>query len=88
MFYAALVVSLPFRMCFATLASLAISYRGYKKNSLNLSGAIAAVFVGFLLTLANYCFFVSLLAFFVSSSSWTKWKSEKKKNIEEQHKEG
>eukprot|EP00794_Sanderia_malayensis_P013002 gene13001-14341_t len=70
------------------MKAIGISVRGYRKKSLSLSGAISAVIVGFCLTLANYCYFLSLICFFFTSSFWTKWKSEKKKKIEEQFKEG
>jgi len=68
--------------------SLFLSYGGYKKRSLNLSGAISAVFVGFFTALASIRFAVVLVAFFLSSSILTKFKSSKKKIIEEDFKEG
>ena len=82
------LLSFPFKVLFSSVTSLAISAGGYRKNSLSLSGAITAVVVGFTLTLANYCFFSSLLAFFISSSYWTKWESARKKKFENDFKEG
>lgn len=44
--------------------------------------------VGFILTVANYSFFTSLLVFFVTSSKLTKWKKDIKKRIDSEYKEG
>lgn len=68
--------------------SVLISLYGWKKRSLNVSGAVAAVVVGFLLTAASACFCVSLLAFFFTSSRLTKWRSREKTKLEEDFKEG
>ena len=83
-----ILASFPVKLLFSFISSLTISIGGFRKNSLSISGAIAAVTVGFTLTLASYCFFSSLLAFFISSSYWTKWKSDRKKKIESNFKEG
>ena len=83
-----LLASFSVRVGFAFAASCLISFKGHRKRSLNVSGAIFAVFVGFVLTLASYCFFTCLLTFFVSSSFWTRWRSEKKKKVEDEFKEG
>ena len=85
---AVIVNSFIFRFIFSWLSSILVSVRGYSKQSLNFSGALAAVIVGFTLTLAGYAFFASLLAFYTTSSLWTKWKSDKKRKIEEDFKEG
>ncbi|XP_011905113.1 PREDICTED: transmembrane protein 19 isoform X4 [Cercocebus atys] len=44
--------------------------------------------VGFILTIANFSFFTSLLMFFLSSSKLTKWKGEMKKRLDSEYKEG
>ncbi|KAK7811192.1 hypothetical protein U0070_019223 [Myodes glareolus] len=44
--------------------------------------------VGFILTIANFSFFTSLLMFFLSSSKLTKWKGEVKKSLDSEYKEG
>lgn len=54
---------------------------GLQKRSITISGAFTGVIVGFVLTLSNYCFMASLLAFFVLSSKATKYKAAKKKKI-------
>nr|XP_045007671.1 transmembrane protein 19 isoform X2 [Jaculus jaculus] len=47
-----------------------------------------ALVVGFILTIANFSFFTSLLMFFLSSSKLTKWKGEIKKRVDSEYKEG
>ena len=82
------LLSFPFKFLFSSSASIAVSAVGFRKKSLSCSGALAAVIVGFTLTMASYCFFSCLLAFFISSSCWTKWKSDKKRKLEGDFKEG
>ncbi|KAF9425721.1 Transmembrane protein 19 [Entomortierella beljakovae] len=62
---------------------------GLSKKSLSKSGAIAATFVG-LGTFFNspYVFGTVLLTFYLSSSRLTKYKSQIKKTLEEDHQEG
>lgn len=76
------------RIAFAVMVSLLISIRGYRKKSLDLSGSITAILVGFFMTLSSTAFFVVLLVFFVTSSMLTKFKSEIKRRIEDDFKEG
>ncbi|RDD40229.1 Transmembrane protein 19 [Trichoplax sp. H2] len=76
------------RIAFATAISIAISIRGLRKKSLDLSGSITAVVVGFCMTLSNTGFFIVLITFFFTSSSLTKFKSEIKRRIEDDFKEG
>lgn len=47
-----------------------------------------ALLVGFVLTMANYSFFSSLLAFFITSSRLTRWGGVQKKKIDADYKEG
>ena len=77
-----------FRLAFSIAIPVLIVNRGYKKKSLNLSGALSSLIVGFLLTFANFCFFSALFAFFVSGSFLTKLKADVKRNIEWDFKEG
>ena len=65
-----------------------MAYRGLKKKSVRLSGAILGYFVGFVLTLSNYCFLASLMTFFVSSSWATKFRGYQKKLLEDDYKQG
>ena len=68
----------PFRWLSATLAPLVLVSSAYDKKSLSTSGALMALVVCFILILANYMFFLSLLAFFVTSNMATKYKAELK----------
>lgn len=56
--------------------------------SLNKTCFSSALLVGFVLTMANYSFFSSLLAFFITSSRLTRWGAEQKKKIDAEYKEG
>ena len=44
--------------------------------------------IGFVMLMASYSFFMALLAFFYTASKATKFKSEMKKKIETDYKEG
>ncbi len=48
----------------------------------------SALLVGFVLTMANFSFFSSLLAFFITSSKLTRWGGTQKKKIDAEYKEG
>merc|ERR1712098_203366 len=78
----------PLRWVTATLVPVIVVSWGHTRKSLSTSGALLALLVGFILTLANYSFFLCLLAFFVSSSKATKYKQEVKRGFEEDFKEG
>ncbi|XP_031445567.1 transmembrane protein 19 isoform X1 [Phasianus colchicus] len=78
----------PWRWLFSVTVPVVIVTQGFKKRSLDHSGALAGLVVGFILTVANYSFFSSLLVFFVTSSKLTKWKKDVKKRIDSEYKEG
>ncbi|NWR81192.1 TMM19 protein, partial [Centropus unirufus] len=78
----------PWRWLFSVFVPLTIATQGFKKKSLDHSGALGGLVVGFILTLANYSFFTSLFVFFVTSSKLTKWKKDIKKQIDSEYKEG
>lgn len=78
----------PFR-CFASVfIPLAFTTWGYRKQSLSLSGAVVGLVVGFVLTFSNYSFLAALIAFFVSCSKATKFRSSRKRKFEPEFKEG
>ena len=77
----------PFRWVAATLVPVISASWGHGKN-FTTSGALVALMVGFILTLANYSFFLSLLAFFVSSNRAMKYKEEVKKTLDETSRAG
>jgi len=78
----------PLRWISSTIIPVVVVSWGHSRNSLSTSGALLALIIGFILTLAHYSFFLSLLAFFVSSSKATKYKQEMKKQFEDDFKEG
>ncbi|XP_053939598.1 transmembrane protein 19 isoform X2 [Cuculus canorus] len=78
----------PWRWLFSVFVPLMIATQGLKKKSLDYSGALGGLVVGFILTVANYSFFTSLFVFFVTSSKLTKWKKNIKKQIDSEYKEG
>ncbi|XP_033619667.1 transmembrane protein 19 isoform X2 [Fukomys damarensis] len=78
----------PWRWLFSVVVPVLISYNGFKKKSLDHSGALGGIVVGFILTIANFSFFTSLLMFFLSSSKLTKWKGQAKKHIDSEYREG
>ncbi|XP_061715949.1 transmembrane protein 19 [Cydia pomonella] len=82
------VVISPARWLAACFIPIMIAFYGYRKKSLNLSGAILGFFVGFVLTLSNFCFLATLFTFFVTSSKATKFRPHLKRKIEEDFKEG
>ncbi|XP_048463881.1 transmembrane protein 19-like [Rhincodon typus] len=87
-YYGTLPPVSPWRWLFSVFVPLIIASHALKKQSLDRSGAIGALIVGFILTIANLSFFSSLLTFFVSSSKLTKWKAEAKKRLDPDYKEG
>ncbi|XP_068415786.1 transmembrane protein 19 isoform X1 [Eschrichtius robustus] len=78
----------PWRWLFSVVVPVLIVSNGFKKKSLNHTGALGGLVVGFILTIANFSFFTSLLMFFLSSSRLTKWKGETKKRLDSEYKEG
>ncbi|XP_063826302.1 transmembrane protein 19-like [Ostrinia nubilalis] len=82
------VVISPARWMASCFIPLAMAVYGYKKKSVNVSGAVFGFLVGLVLTLSNFCFLAALFTFFMTSSKATKLGSHIKKKIEEEFKEG
>ncbi|KAK4325251.1 hypothetical protein Pmani_004209 [Petrolisthes manimaculis] len=78
----------PMRWLNATLLPILVAWWGLRRRSISFSGAVCGLFVGFLLTLGSYAFFVNLLVFFVMSSKATKFKGSYKRKFEKDFKEG
>ncbi|XP_013402409.1 transmembrane protein 19 [Lingula anatina] len=78
----------PWRWLFSILAPIFLSLWGRRRKSLDKSGALAGLIIGFILTFSSACFFSSLLAFFFFASKATKFRSDKKKKLEADFKEG
>ncbi|XP_020824520.1 transmembrane protein 19 isoform X2 [Phascolarctos cinereus] len=87
-YYGSLHPVSPWRWLFSVIVPVLIAFNGLKKKSLDHSGALGGVVVGFILTIANLSFFTSLMTFFISSSKLTKWKEEEKKRVDPEYKEG
>ncbi|XP_067649311.1 transmembrane protein 19-like isoform X1 [Haliotis asinina] len=82
------VAPAPWRWLAAAIAPVLIALYGLRKRSLDVSGAVAGLLVGFILTLSSLCFFAALLVFFVAGSKVTKLGAHQKKKFEEDYKEG
>ncbi|XP_045498001.1 transmembrane protein 19 [Colias croceus] len=78
----------PTRWLASCLIPIPISLYGYRRKTLNLSGALLALVVGFVLILANYCFLMTLLTFFLTSSKASHFRPHLKRKFEEDFKEG
>ncbi|XP_053982330.1 transmembrane protein 19 [Hylaeus volcanicus] len=82
-----LVVS-PWRWLAAVVIPIFIAFWGWRKKSVNISGALLGMFMGFILTLTSYAHLACLFSFFVTSSKATKFRSDRKKKLESDFKEG
>ncbi|XP_068132774.1 transmembrane protein 19 [Hyperolius riggenbachi] len=78
----------PWRWLFSVIVPVVIASRGLKKKSLDTSGALTGLLIGFLLTVSNFSFFSALLTFFWTSSKLTKWRGDLKKSYDSEYKEG
>lgn len=87
-YYGTLQPVSPWRWLFSILVPFMLTIRALKRGSLDRTGALSALLVGFVLTMANYSFFAALLAFFISSSRLTRWGGAQKKKIDAEYKEG
>merc|ERR1712070_1260803 len=70
------------------MLALKLSTHGLKKKSLDVTGSMAAFFVGFFSLASSYRFGMLLITFYYSSSKLTKLKEDKKKRLEDDYKEG
>lgn len=67
-----------------TIASI-LSYHGFKKKSLDVTGSLAAFIVGYTSFACSYRFGLILILFYYSSSKLTKFKQDFKASIEEDY---
>lgn len=70
------------RILCSAVISLSLAIHGKRKNSLSITGAMSAVFVGFVSMACGYRFGLILLIFYYSSSKFTKMKEERKRQLE------
>nr|XP_033807827.1 transmembrane protein 19 isoform X1 [Geotrypetes seraphini] len=87
-YYGTLRPITPWRWLFSVVIPLVIALQGFRKKSLDHSGALGGLVVGFILNVANYSFFSALLVFFLTSSKLTKWRADLKKRFDAEYKEG
>lgn len=82
-----LVIS-PWRWLAAVVIPLLFAFWGLKRKSVDISGALLGLFMGFILTLTSFAHTACLIAFFVTSSKATKFRAQQKKRLEAEYKEG
>lgn len=73
---------------FSLLFAVTLARSGLRKKSLSFSGSVAAFFVGAITMAYGFRFGATLVAFYLSSSKLTKYKSARKKKLEDEFKEG
>ncbi|KAH0552667.1 transmembrane protein 19 [Cotesia glomerata] len=82
------VVISPWRWLAAIVIPILFSLWGLKRRSLDLSGAMLGLVVGFVLTITNYTHLADLMCFFITSSLATKFRMNEKRKLEVDFKEG
>ncbi|KAL2748500.1 transmembrane protein 19 [Vespula maculifrons] len=78
----------PWRWLAAIIIPIIFVFWGLKKKSLDISGAIFGLFVGFILTLTSSSHLICLIVFFITGSKATKFRSHLKRKQEKGYKEG
>jgi uncharacterized membrane protein len=68
--------------------ALVIGWKGYTKSSLSPSGALSAIIIGWVTLWSSFRAGLVLLAFFFSSSFFTRLSDQDKSVIDEEHKQG
>lgn len=76
------------RIIIAIVIALALAIHGKSRKSLDTSGCIAAIFVGFAAFAASYRFGILLILFYLSSSKFTKLKEDVKAKLEDGYSQG
>lgn len=74
------------RLCVAGVLSTALALHGYRKRSLDISGACAAVCVGFVSFVVSYRMGTILIVFYYTSSKITKVREDVKEQFERDYK--
>ena len=74
-------------LCFALALATLMCVRGYRKGSLNASGAALAFVVGLISCTASVRFGLTLITFFVASSKATRIGAARKLKLEDGHQE-
>ncbi|XP_071872832.1 transmembrane protein 19 [Bombus fervidus] len=82
-----LVIS-PWRWLIVVVFPIFMAFWGLRRKSVDISGAMLGLFMGFILTLTSFCHVACLFAFLVSSTKATKFCANEKKKFEFEFKEG
>lgn len=78
----------PTRWLFSVLVPVLLMLYGLRRKGVNGSGAVCGLLFAIILSIASHTFLACLFTFFMSSSRATKFRAEKKAQIEEDHKAG
>ncbi|XP_050470001.1 transmembrane protein 19 isoform X4 [Bombus huntii] len=78
----------PWRWLTVVVFPIFMAFWGLRRKSVDISGAILGLFMGFVLTLTSFCHVACLFAFLVSSTKATKFCAKEKKKFESDFKEG
>ncbi|KAH0949612.1 hypothetical protein HN011_006047 [Eciton burchellii] len=78
----------PWRWLVAVVIPFFFLFWGLRRKSVDISGAFLGLFMGFILTLSSFAHLSALMAFFVTGSKVTKFRSAQKKKLETDFKEG
>lgn len=78
----------PSRWFVSVAIPILFAYWGLRKHNITIGGALLGLIMGFILTISSYAFLFSLVAFFISSSQATKFRSDEKRKFEDKFDEG
>ncbi|EFN79841.1 Transmembrane protein 19 [Harpegnathos saltator] len=78
----------PWRWLTAVVIPFLCAFWGFRRKSVDISGALFGLFLGFILTLSNFAHLMAIMTFFITSSKATKFRSARKKKFEAEFKEG
>ncbi|XP_076766191.1 transmembrane protein 19 [Xylocopa sonorina] len=78
----------PWRWLVAVLIPIFVAFWGLRRKSVDVSGSIFGLFIGFILTITSFAHLACLFAFFITSSKVTQFRSYKKRKFEANFKEG
>lgn len=82
------ITNIMIRILLAIIISIGLAYHGHRKKSLDISGCIAAIIVGFIAFATSYRFGFILILFYYTSSKLTKVKEDVKKRLESNYLQG
>jgi len=80
--------SIVIRILLAIVISISLAFHGFSKKSLDITGSIAAILVGFIAFATSYRFGIILILFYYTSSKLTKVKEDVKQRLESNYMQG